>query len=106
MKSYYIYILASGKNGTIYIGITNNLTRRFFEHKTKRVEGFTKRYKITRLVYYEETGDVNVALNREKQLKQWRRQWKINLIESVNPLWEDLAIKHQLIESNGNLPGP
>ena len=76
---------------TLYIGMTNNLERRVYEHKNSLVKGFTSKYKITKLVYYEMTNDVNTALNREKQLKNWRREWKINLIESLNPEWKDLS---------------
>jgi len=91
MKTYYVYILASGKNGTLYIGITNNLEKRIYEHKNHLREGFTDKYDVTKLVYYEETNDVWVAIEREKQLKNWRRQWKINQIEKVNPGWRDLS---------------
>lgn len=76
---------------TLYTGVTNDLKRRVFEHKNKLVEGFTKRYNITKLVYYEETSDINSAIRREKQLKNWHRQWKIDLIESVNKDWDDLS---------------
>lgn len=87
---YSVYILASKRNGTLYIGVTNDLIKRVWEHKNDLVEGFTKKYKVHTLVYYEQTIDVNSALAREKQLKKWNRQWKIQLIESVNPSWEDL----------------
>jgi putative endonuclease len=90
MKTYYVYILTS-PTGTLYIGVTNDLFRRVYEHKQKMVEGFTKKYNITRLVYYEEAHDVNSAILREKQLKGWLRKKKIALIESVNPKWEDLS---------------
>jgi putative endonuclease len=90
MKRYYVYILANA-TGTLYTGVTNNLKRRVYEHKHKLVEGFTKRYNVTRLVYYEETGDIKAALMREKQIKGWLRQKKIKLIKSVNPKWEDLS---------------
>jgi putative endonuclease len=90
MKNYYIYILASQKNGTLYIGITSNLIKRIQEHKAKLVEGFTKKYNIDILVYYEQTTDINSALTREKALKKWNREWKIQLIEKVNPNWNDL----------------
>ena len=71
--------------------MTNNLSRRIYEHKSKMIEGFTKKYNLNKLVYYESTTDVNSAIKREKQLKNWYRKWKINLIESVNPKWEDLS---------------
>jgi len=90
MNQYYLYILASIKNGTLYIGVTNNLLRRVLEHKNDSVDGFTKKYKVHKLVYYEEINDVKVAIQREKQIKKWERQWKINLIERNNPEWKDL----------------
>jgi putative endonuclease len=90
-KIHYVYLLASKPNGTLYIGVTSNLIKRLYEHKNKLVEGFTKKYDVSRLVYYEETGDVNSALNREKQLKKWRRAKKIALIEKSNPYWKDLS---------------
>ena len=89
-KHYYVYILANS-NGTLYTGVTNDLKRRVYEHKHKLVEGFTKRYNVTRLVYFEETGDIKAALMREKQIKGWLRQKKIKLIKSVNPKWGDLS---------------
>ncbi|MEJ8752237.1 GIY-YIG nuclease family protein [Lagierella sp. ICN-221743] len=90
MKNYYIYIMANKTNTTIYIGVTGNLIKRVWEHKNKLVEGFTKRYKVNKLVYYEETTDVNSAIAREKQLKGWNRAKKNKLIESINPNWNDL----------------
>jgi len=90
MNIYYVYILASRKNGTLYIGVTNNLMRRVFEHKNGFIKGFTQKYNVHRLVYFEETPDIQSALKREKQLKKWRRQWKIDLIEKENPKWNDL----------------
>jgi putative endonuclease len=90
MKNYYIYILASKRNGTLYIGITNDLVRRVYEHKHNMVDGFTKKYGVHLLVYYEHTESIEAALKREKQMKKWRRQWKINLIEKENPEWENL----------------
>jgi putative endonuclease len=90
MNSYYVYIIASKRNGTLYIGVTNDLIRRIAEHKNGHIEGFSKRYKINRLVYYEETGDITSAIVREKRLKKWRRAWKLRLIEEENPDWRDL----------------
>lgn len=90
MESYFVYILAGKRNGTLYIGVTNNLVRRIYEHKNNLLPGFTSKYGVHNLVYYEQTEDVNPALNREKQLKKWHRQWKINLIEKENPEWNDL----------------
>jgi putative endonuclease len=89
-KSYYIYIIASKRNGTLYIGVTNDLIRRMTEHKNDEVEGFSKKYKVHQLVYFEETSDVDVAITREKQLKKWKRAWKLRLIEESNPEWKDL----------------
>jgi putative endonuclease len=89
-RQYYIYILASQKNGTLYTGVTNNLFKRIREHKTNVVEGFTKKYGVHYLVYFERFRDVNMAIIREKQIKVWRRQWKIELIENCNPDWNDL----------------
>lgn len=90
MKYYYVYILSNGKNGTLYIGVTNNLLRRVKEHKEKIKDGFTKKYSLADLVYYEQTENVHSAISREKVLKKWERQWKINLIEKGNPDWRDL----------------
>ncbi|MCS6988038.1 MAG: GIY-YIG nuclease family protein [Chloroherpetonaceae bacterium] len=91
MKTYYVYILASKRNGTLYVGFTNDLKRRVYEHKTGAIEGFTKKYGVKRLVYFEETPDANAAIRREKQIKGWRRDKKIALIESSNPEWTDLS---------------
>ncbi len=87
---YYTYILASQKNGTLYIGVTRDLIRRVHEHKNDLNDGFTKRYQVHNLVYYEETKYILNAIEKEKCLKKWRRAWKIKLIESVNPGWECL----------------
>ncbi len=96
MYDYYVYILASKKHGTIYTGITNNLERRVFEHKEKLVDGFTKKYGVDKLVYFECCPDVKDAIAREKQIKGWKREKKIALIESSNPNWEDLREKLSL----------
>ena len=90
MRDYYIYILANKKNGTLYLGVTNNLIKRVYEHRQNFVEGFTKRYDIHRLVYYEQTNDSYSAIQREKRMKKWKREWKIELIERFNPGWKDL----------------
>ena len=90
MKTYYVYILSS-KSGVLYVGITSDLFRRLYEHKNKLIDGFTKRYSVNRLVYFEETNDIQVALAREKEIKAWRRQKKIDLVKTSNPQWEDLA---------------
>jgi len=90
MNRYYVYMMTN-HSGTLYVGVTNDLRRRIWEHKQKLIEGFTKRYNITRLVYYEETPDVTAAIAREKQIKGWLRKKKIALIESLNPGWKDLS---------------
>lgn len=88
-----MYILASKRNGTLYIGVTNNLIRRVWEHKEGTVEGFTKEYGVVMLVYYEEIQDIREAILREKRLKRWKREWKIKLIEGMNPEWKDLYLE-------------
>ena len=90
MKDYYVYILASKRNGTLYTGVTNDLVKRVYEHKNGLIEGFTKKYGVHMLVYYEQTNDSYSAIEREKRLKKWKRQWKINLIQKSNPEWRDL----------------
>jgi putative endonuclease len=91
MKYYFVYILASMRNGTLYIGVTNDLERRIYEHKNDLLPGFTQKYGVHMLVYYEMFEDINDAIMREKQLKKWNRSWKISLIEKHNPKWEDLC---------------
>lgn len=91
VHQYYVYILTNKKNGTLYIGLTNNLERRINEHKNKLIDGFTKKYNLGRLVYFEVHPHINDAILREKRLKKWKRQWKIDLIEKENPNWADLA---------------
>jgi putative endonuclease len=81
----------TNKSGTLYTGVTNNLEKRVFEHKNHLIEGFTKKYKISKLVYFEETSDIRVAISREKQIKGWKRNKKVALIESINPDWKDLS---------------
>jgi putative endonuclease len=88
--SYFVYMMASKKHGTLYIGMTNNLIRRVYEHKSGMLDGFTKKYSVHLLVYYEQITDVLNAIQREKQLKKWFRSWKIELIEKFNPDWKDL----------------
>ena len=90
INNYYVYILASKKNGTLYIGVTNSLERRTCEHKAGMNQGFTKRYDVRILVYYENLSNIDDAIRREKTLKSWNRAWKISLIESFNPNWDDL----------------
>ena len=88
--AYYVYILASRKDGAIYLGITNDLVRRVYEHRTKAVRGFTSKYNVERLVWFEVYDDPVSAISREKELKKWKREWKIRLIEAQNPDWSDL----------------
>jgi len=90
MKQYYVYILASKKYGTLYIGVTNNLLKRVHEHKNDLVGGFTQKYHVHILVYFEVYSDILDAITREKRMKKWKRQWKIELIEKSNPQWRDL----------------
>ncbi|MBN2585267.1 GIY-YIG nuclease family protein [Patescibacteria group bacterium] len=90
MKQYYVYILASNRNGTLYIGVTSHLIKRVYDHKSDLTDGFTKTHRVHRLVHYEITNDINSAIAREKQLKSWNRKWKVDLIEKTNPQWEDL----------------
>jgi putative endonuclease len=87
---YFVYLMASGKNGTLYVGVTNNLIRRVFEHRSGVVEGFTDRYRVHHLVWFESTPSIEAAIRREKQIKNWRREWKIALIEKENSQWSDL----------------
>jgi len=89
-KQYYVYI-ATNRSGTLYTGVTNDLLRRMYEHKHKLIPGFTSRYNIDRLAYYEETANIEAAIVREKQIKGWLRRKKIDLIESLNPDWDDLS---------------
>ena len=98
---YYVYILASGKHGTLYIGVTNDLVRRVYEHQNDLAPGFTSRYGVHRLVWFECYDDPTNAIAREKELKKWRRDWKVNLIERENPDWEDLYTAFR-----GRLPTP
>jgi putative endonuclease len=90
-KTYYVYIMASGRNGTLYIGLTNDLVRRAYEHRSGLIEGFTKRYGVKSLVYYETFNDIHAAIHRETQLKKYKREWKLNLIQQRNAAWHDLA---------------
>ena len=87
---YFVYILASQRHGTLYVGVTNNLVRRIYEHREKLIEGFTSQYNVTRLVWFDQTESIEEAITHEKRLKRWRREWKIELIEKTNPTWDDL----------------
>ena len=91
MRDYYVYILASDRNGTLYVGVTNDLARRVYEHRNDLIEGFTKRYGVHRLVWFEVHGDINEAILREKRIKKWNRSWKLRVIEEMNPDWIDLT---------------
>ncbi len=90
-NNYYIYILTNWDNKVMYIGITNKLERRIYEHKNKLIEGFTKKYNVIKLVYYESSKDVKMAITREKEIKKWRREKKNNLVVKMNPEWRDLS---------------
>ena len=89
-KEFFVYMLASGRNGTLHIGVASNLVKRVWEHKEKIVGGFTKEHDVDRLVWFEACPDAESAIKREKQMKEWKRQWKLELIEKTNPYWRDL----------------
>jgi len=99
MKQYYVYILASQKNGTLYIGVTSDLVKRVWEHKSKIIPSFTEKYDVCLLVHYEIFSDPENAIKREKRLKKWNREWKLNLIEKDNPNWVDLYETIFLLDS-------
>jgi putative endonuclease len=88
--NYFVYLMASAKNGTLYVGVTNDLIRRVFQHRSGAVDGFTERYAVHRLVWFESTSSIESAIQKEKQIKNWRREWKIALIQKDNPEWRDL----------------
>ena len=90
MNQYYVYMMASKKNGILYVGVTSNLIKRIYEHKENAVKGFTDKYNIHKLVYYEECNDIIEAITRERRIKKWNRKWKTELIEQSNPEWKDL----------------
>ena len=92
MYNYYVYILTNWNNKVMYVGVTNNLQRRIAEHKSKLIEGFTKKYNVNKLVYYEHTTDINSAIAREKEIKGWKRCKKDALVVSINPQWKDLSV--------------
>ncbi len=91
MPSFYVYLLTNQNNKVMYVGVTNNLVRRVYEHKTKQIQGFTEKYNVNKLVYFEETSDVRAAITREKEIKKWRREKKNSLVVTVNPDWKDLS---------------
>lgn len=86
----YVYVLTNSSNGVLYIGVTNNLARRVWEHREELIDGFTKKYHVHKLIYYEQYDDITDAIAREKQLKKWNHSWKVDLINSKNPSWKDL----------------
>ncbi len=92
IHQYYVYVITNKKDGVLYVGMTNDLERRMFEHKNKLVNGFSKKYNLTKLVYFEIYPQVKDAILREKRLKKWKRYWKINLILKENPNWNDLSL--------------
>lgn len=91
-KKYYVYLLTNWNNKVMYVGVTNDLEKRVYEHKNKIIRGFTSKYNISKLVYFEETGDVISAIEREKEIKRWRREKKNRLVNSINPDWKDLSL--------------
>ena len=97
-KIYYVYIITTQNNKVMYVGMTNNLKRRIYEHKNKLVDGFTKKYNINKLVYYESSSQIDTILNREKEIKKWRREKKNKLVETLNPEWKDLAVELNMLE--------
>lgn len=92
-KTYYVYLLTNWNNRVMYVGVTNHLERRIYEHKNKLIEGFTKKYNVDKLVYFEITSDVLAAIEREKQIKKWRREKKDRLVIAANPEWRDLSLE-------------
>ena len=90
-KTYYVYLITNWNNKVLYIGVTNNLERRLYEHKNKLIKGYTEKYNINKLVYFEQTNDIESAITREKEIKKWRREKKNSLVESANKQWEDLS---------------
>lgn len=92
-KTYYVYLLTNWNNQVMYVGVTNNLERRIYEHKNKLIDGFTKKYHVDKLVYFETTSDVLAAIEREKQIKKWRREKKDLLVIATNPEWKDLSLE-------------
>lgn len=93
IRTYYVYILTNYSNTTLYIGVTNNLEKRIYEHKNEMIDGFSKKYKLKKLIYFEDCTDIKSAIAREKQLKNWHREWKLNLIKRLNPNLADLSLK-------------
>jgi putative endonuclease len=100
-KDYYVYLLTNWNNNVIYVGVTNNLERRVYEHKHKLVKGFTEKYNINKLVYFEQTNDVTSAISREKEIKKWQREKKNALVIHMNPDWNDLSLEWYKISPSG-----
>jgi len=92
VEKYYVYLLTTWNNKVLYVGVTNNLGRRIYEHKNKMIKGFTEKYNVKKLVYFEETQDINTAIEREKEIKKWRREKKNRLVNLMNPDWDDLSL--------------
>jgi len=92
-RRYYVYLITNWNNKVMYVGVTNNLERRIYEHKNKLVKGFTEKYNVNKLVYFEETRDVTAAIEREKEIKKWRREKKNQLVNRINPTWKDLSLE-------------
>ncbi|MEJ2725648.1 MAG: GIY-YIG nuclease family protein [Deltaproteobacteria bacterium] len=92
-RTYYVYLLTNWNNKVMYVGVTNDLERRIYEHKQKLVEGFTEKYNVNKLVYFEQTEDINAAISREKEIKKWRREKKNSLVNGLNPRREDLSLE-------------
>ena len=90
-RNYYVYLISNWNNKVVYIGVTNDLVRRIYEHKNKLVDGFSKKYNLNKLIYFEQTNDVLAAITREKEIKKWRREKKNQLVETINPEWKDLG---------------
>ncbi len=100
MKDYWVYIITNKHNTTLYIGVTNNLERRIWEHKNKEIKGFSFKYNLEKLVFFEKYKDINQAILREKQLKNWHKDWKINIIKKDNPKFEDLSEKWEIFQGD------
>jgi putative endonuclease len=92
-RRYYVYLITNWNNKVMYVGVTNNLEFRIYEHKNKLIKGFTKKYNVNKLVYFEETQDLTAAINREKEIKKWRREKKNQLVNMINPTWKDLSLE-------------
>jgi putative endonuclease len=101
-RRYYVYLITNWNNKVMYVGVTNNLEFRIYEHKNKLIKGFTKKHNVNKLVYFEETQDVTAAINREKEIKKWRREKKNQLVNMINPTWKDLSLEWQRFLPGGD----